>query len=123
MRQAQGSITIQTHGQGHHHITNEVRAWIEAQGMSTGVLTVFIQHVAASLTIREHADRDDLHTFFRRLEGMEEMVERRAALYTAQLSIPIRDGGMVLGARQGLFVYEYRDGGYDRHLVLHLIGE
>ena len=41
--------------------------WLAACGISTGLLTIFIQHTSASLTIQENADPDvqaDLKDFF-----------------------------------------------------------
>ena len=71
----------------------------------TGLLTVFIQHTSASLTIQENADPDvipDLNDFFGRLvpednrlyrhtvEGPDDMPAHiRAALTQTQLSIPV----------------------------------
>jgi secondary thiamine-phosphate synthase enzyme len=124
MRQAQDIINFRTRGQGHHDITPEVKAWVARQDMNTGLLTVFIQHVLASLSIRQHSDRDDLLTFFRRLEGSDdEVVPRPTHLYATQVSIPIRDGSLALGARQGLFLLEQLESPNTRQLVLHLIGE
>lgn len=124
MRQAQDVINFRTRGQGHHDITPEVKAWVARQDMNTGLLTVFIQHVLASLSIRQHSDRDDLLTFFRRLEGSDdEVVPRPTHLYATQVSIPIRDGALALGTRQGLFLLEQLESPNTRQLVLHLIGD
>ncbi|HLN22731.1 MAG TPA: YjbQ family protein [Patescibacteria group bacterium] len=123
MKQAQDVLNIRTRGQGHHDITSEVSAWVARQGMQTGLLVVYIQHVLASLSIRQHSDHDDLHTFFRRLEGDEDMAPRPSHLYATQICIPLRDGALTFGAQQGLFLLEQRDSANTRHLVLHLIGE
>ena len=74
-------------------------------GLRTGLLTVFVQHTSASLTIQENADPDvvrDLKTFFSRLvpeddrlyrhtiEGPDDMPAHiRAALTQTHLSIPV----------------------------------
>ena len=74
----------------------------------TGLLTVFIQHTSASLTIQENADPDvvyDLNQFFGRIvpednrlyrhtaEGPDDMPAHiRAALTLTQLSIPVDAG-------------------------------
>lgn len=125
MKQAQDILNIRTRGQGHHDITAEVRAWVARQDMQTGLLTVFIQHVLAALAVRQITDRDDLHSFFRRLEGVDEdmMIPRPNNLYATQLTIPVRDGDLALGTRQALTLLEQRDSPNTRHLVLHLIGE
>jgi len=124
MRQVQDILNVRTLGEGHHDITTEIASWVTLQGMRTGLLTIFIRHVLASLSLRQHADRDDLQTFFSRLEGAEpDIVPRPTTLYATELSIPVRDGKMALGARQGLYLLEQHDGPNTRQLVLHLIGE
>ena len=123
MRQAQDILNIRTRGQGHHDITGEVSAWVTRQGVETGLLVVFIQHVLASLAVRQRSDRDDLHSFFRRLEGDDDVLPGPITVYATQLSIPVRDGLLALGTRQGLFLLEQRETAHTRQLVLHLIGE
>ncbi len=107
--------------------------------MRQGLLTVFIQHTSASLTIQENADPDvihDLNIFFGRLvpednrlyrhtmEGPDDMPAHiRAALTLTQLSIPVEEGRMVLGTWQGIYVFEHRAVHHRRHVVLHLLGE
>ena len=107
--------------------------------MRTGLLTVFIQHTSASLTIQENADPDvvhDLETFFERLvpddrrlyrhtiEGSDDMPAHiRAALTQTHLSIPLYDGRLTLGTWQGIYVCEHRTVPHRRTVVLHLMGE
>jgi secondary thiamine-phosphate synthase enzyme len=70
MRQATERLGFRTGGRGLHDITAELTAWVAVQGMSTGLLTVFLQHTSASLTIQENADPDvlrDLDDFLARL--------------------------------------------------------
>lgn len=123
MKQAQDILTIRTHHQGHHNITAEVANWLGKQNITTGLLVLMIQHVLASLTIRVNTDRDDLHSLFRHFEGDDLPGQSAVPLYSTQLSIPVRDGQMTLGARQGVYVHEDRDLGQTRRIVVHLIGE
>lgn len=113
--------------------------WLNGQNVRTGLLTVFIQHTSASLTIQENADPDvihDLNTFFHRLvpedqrlyrhtaEGSDDMPAHiRAALTQTQLSIPVEQGRMSLGTWQGIYVFEHRASPHRRLVVLHVIGE
>lgn len=46
----------------------------------------------------------------------------RAALTAASLSIPVYGGKVMLGAWQGLYVFEHRDAPHRREVLLHLIG-
>jgi secondary thiamine-phosphate synthase enzyme len=104
-----------------------------------GLLTIFVQHTSASLTIQENADPDvvhDLNTFFDRLvpedsrlyrhtvEGPDDMPAHiRAALTLTQLSIPVEGGRMALGTWQGVYLFEHRAAPHRRSVLLHLIGE
>ena len=117
----------------------QMSSWLESAGIRSGLLTVFVQHTSASLTIQENADPDvvhDLNTFFNRLvpednrlyrhtcEGPDDMPAHiRAALTLTQLSIPVEDGRMALGTWQGVYLFEHRAAPHRRTVLLHLIGE
>ncbi|MBW7852079.1 MAG: YjbQ family protein [Rhodospirillales bacterium] len=125
MKQAQDVLTIRTHHQGHHDITGEIDAWLEKQKVTTGLVIMLIQHVLASMTIRNKSDRDDLHALFKQFESGQSLPGQSAVpLYSTQLSIPVRGGKMALGPRQAVCVHEDREtGGQSRHIVVHFIGE
>ncbi len=137
MRQASGTIEIETRGQGLVDVTGEVAAWVEAQGMEEGLLTLFCRHTSASLLIQENAApaaRRDMERFFARTapegggyehdeEGPDDMpAHLRAALTQTQLSVPLAGGRLVLGTWQGIFLFEHRRAPHRRSLALHLIG-
>ena len=125
MKQAQTVLSIQTRRQGNSDITRQVATWVGDQAIATGLLTVFLQHISAHLTLQEHADRDDLTTFFSRFEGAPtgDYGEFTGAITAASLAIPISDGAMALGPRQRIYLHEHRENPQSRHLVLHLVGE
>ena len=139
MRQCSHQIHVPTRGKGLYEITAPVAGWLETLGITTGLLTVFVQHTSASLTVQENADPDvvhDLNTFFSRLvpednrlyrhtiEGPDDMPAHiRAALTLTQLSIPVRGGAMALGTWQGLYLFEHRSSPHRRSVILHLLGE
>ena len=139
MKQKTTNLQVSTRGKGLYEFTHEAERWIAACGISTGLLTIFIQHTSASLTIQENADPDviaDLNDFFGRIapednrlyrhtvEGPDDMPAHiRAALTATQLSIPVIAGEMTLGTWQGLYVFEHRDAPQRRRLVLHVFGE
>jgi secondary thiamine-phosphate synthase enzyme len=130
---------VSTRGKGLYEITRDVRNWVGGQNVKSGLLTIFIRHTSASLIIQENADPDvrrDLTEFFERLvpentpwfrhttEGGDDMPSHiRAALTSAQLSIPVLDGQPALGTWQGIYVFEHRSGAQFRRIVLHVIGE
>lgn len=139
MRQFSHEISVATSGKGFYEITGEAGGWLGGLGISEGLLTVFIRHTSASLTIQENADPDvvrDLEKFFSRLvpendplythttEGPDDMPAHvRAALTQSQLSIPVARGRMSLGTWQGIYVFEHRRHPHKRHVALHVIGE
>lgn len=142
MRQAQTTLDVATPGQGLVEITGEVASWTTAQGIATGLLTVFVRHTSASLVIQENADPDvrrDLETFFAALvktdhegvglyrhssEGPDDMPSHiKGALTATTLSIPVANGCAMLGTWQGIFLFEHRARAHIRHVVLHLIGD
>ena len=119
-------------------ITGEVRAWLESQGVTTGLLTLFCRHTSASLLIQENAApavRSDLEKYFAAIapedptrydhddEGPDDMpAHLRTALTGVQLSIPVSAGRMALGTWQGIYLFEHRHSRHRRSLALHLIG-
>ena len=139
MTQFTHRLQVATRGKGLYSITKEIGSWTAMQGLRTGLLTVFIQHTSASLTIQENADPDvvrDLNEFFERLvpedaswyrhtaEGPDDMPAHiRAALTPAQLSVPLVDGSLALGTWQGIYLFEHRASPHRRSVVLHLAGE
>jgi len=139
MKQAQHRLTVSTSGQGLYEVTRDVAAWLAAQDIDDGLLTLFCRHTSASLTIQENADPDvlrDLRDFFKKLapedprlyrhtiEGPDDMPAHiKSALTNVQLSIPVSGGQMALGTWQGIFLFEHRDHPHERELALHLVGE
>ncbi len=132
-------LYIATRGKGLYEITRQVADWVSESAPQTGLLTLFIQHTSASLTIQENADPTvtrDLSEFFERIapenerwyshqaEGADDMPAHiRAALTATQISIPVLEGALVLGNWQGIFVFEHRDAPHRRSVILHLIAE
>ena len=67
MRQATGQIEVQAERQGLHDVTRQIGEWVAAQGIESGLLTIFCRHTSASLLIQENAAPDarrDLEAFF-----------------------------------------------------------
>jgi len=107
--------------------------------LQEGILTLFLQHTSASLTIQENADPDVLHdldNFFNSLvpdgaaqythtaEGPDDMPAHiRASLTDVSLSIPVLEGKMRLGTWQGVYIFEHRTSPHIRTLALNFIGE
>ena len=56
MLQASHALTVATRGKGFTEITGELARWLESIAAEDGLLTVFVCHTSASLTIQENAD-------------------------------------------------------------------
>jgi len=139
MRNVATTLRVRTSGSGLLEITSEVRAWLESQKVTTGLLTLFCRHTSASLLIQENAARAvrrDLEKYFAALapedpsryehndEGPDDMpAHLRTALTGVQLSIPVVEGALALGTWQGIYLFEHRRSPHQREVVLHLIGE
>ncbi len=132
------SLSTTTNGPGLYEITESVVNWCQQQGLQFGLLTLFIRHTSASLTIQENADPDvclDLQDFFNRIaphhgpyrhsaEGPDDMPAHiRTALTQTQLTIPLHQGHLALGTWQGIYVFEHRDHQQRRQVAMHLMGE
>lgn len=139
MKQAHGELSVSTRGKGLVDITRDVTGWVAGQGIASGLLTVFIRHTSAGLTIQENADPDvlrDMTEFFERLapenapwfrhttEGPDDMPAHiRTTLTSVSLSIPVRGGRPALGTWQAIYVFEHRSVPHRRQVLLHLLGE
>jgi secondary thiamine-phosphate synthase enzyme len=139
VKQAQLDLRVPTRGKGLYDITRQIASWAENQKIATGLVTVFISHTSASLTIQENADPDvqrDIREFFERLvpedtpwfrhtiEGPDDMPSHiRSVLTSPQLSIPVRAGRLALGNWQAIYVFEHRSEHQSRNVIVHLIGE
>ena len=138
MTQHAHTIQIATRGKGFYPFTRDVAQWVSSLNLRTGLLTLFVQHTSASLTIQENADPDvvrDLADYFERLapendpryrhqdEGPDDMPAHiRSALTQTSLSIPVVHGRMALGTWQGIYLFEHRVAPHLRSVVLHVTG-
>jgi len=138
MHQTTHTLSTNTHGPGLYEITAAVVDWCQQQSIGDGLLTLFIQHTSASLTIQENADPDvclDLQDYFSRIaphngpyrhtdEGPDDMPAHiKTALTQTQLTIPLQQGRLALGTWQGIYVFEHRDHRQRRRVVMHLLGD
>jgi secondary thiamine-phosphate synthase enzyme len=128
---------IDTHGPGFTDITARVRKWLAESGAANGVLTIFLRHTSASLTIQENADPDvlaDLADVLDRLapesagyrhevEGPDDMPAHIKSMLTAtSLTIPVLAGDLALGTWQGVYLIEHRAAPHRREALLHFLG-
>lgn len=138
MNHYQQLLTIQTTGKSFAKITSKVQSVVAESGIETGLCTVFVRHTSASLVIQENADPDvlqDLSNFFAKLvpedgrsyihdaEGPDDMPAHiRSALTKTSEQIPINRGRLLLGTWQGIYLWEHRQRGHQREVVVHITG-
>ena len=118
-------------------ITPKLVAWLHSFKARDGLLTVFLRHTSASLTIQENASpsaRADLIEALNRLapessayrhnsEGADDMPAHiKAMLTSVSLSIPVFEHSPALGQWQGVFVIEHRKRPAPRDVLVHFIG-
>ena len=123
----------------HRFITDELVDWVRRERAADGLLTVFIRHTSASLTIQENADPDvlrDLDDHFRRLapedpslyrhtaEGPDDMPAHvRSVLTQTGLSLPVQGGRCELGTWQGVYLWEHRHAAHRRRITVTVHGD
>ena len=131
-------IDVHTDNQGLTEITHIVRDRVRSTNALAGLCTVFICHTSASLVIQENADtsaRRDLENWICKLvpesdplythtlEGPDDMPAHIKTMLTAtSLGIPVKDGDLLLGIWQGIFLFEHRHGQHNRKIIVHVSG-
>lgn len=134
---ASSILIVESVGEGFVDITNEVNAFVADVGAESGVLTLFLRHTSASLTIQENADPDvlrDLVTALRRLapaeggwrhttEGPDDMPAHVRTMLTAtSLQVPVVSAQPMLGTWQAIYLIEHRARPHQREVVLQFVG-
>ena len=136
----QKEISLAPRPRGFHLITAEiVREVPEISHYSAGLVHIFIKHTSASLAVNESYDPDvrlDMESHFNHLvpenapyfvhtyEGPDDMPAHiKAALLGSSVTVPISQGRLNMGAWQGIYLCEHRDGGRQRRLVVTVTGQ
>jgi secondary thiamine-phosphate synthase enzyme len=134
----QKALNVRTVGKSLQNITKSIQTAVVDSGIQVGICHLFLRHTSASLTIQENADPDvleDLANFFSKLvpegdhyihstEGYDDMPAHiRTVLTKTSEQIPIARGQLVLGVWQGIYVWEHRQVGHNRELVIHISGD
>ncbi len=137
MTDYQQIFKIKTIGKSLCKITDQVENVVANSGINTGLCTLFLRHTSASLLIQENADPDvlkDLANFLAKLvpegatyihdaEGPDDMPAHiRTALTHTSEQIPIAHNKLLLGTWQGIYLWEHRQRGQIRELVVHISG-
>lgn len=113
--------------------TRQISGIISGNGWLDGVLTLFVPHTTAGVTINENADPDvarDMETYFEKLvphsdgfrhaEGNSD-AHIKASLVGVSLQVIVKDGRPCLGTWQGIYFCEF-DGPRRRRLQVAFAG-
>ena len=133
------TLEITTTGQKLYEFTDKTTNWINKLNFKNGILNLSIQHTSASLIVQENADPDvqiDLIDYFNKLvpmnnelyvhttEGKDDMPSHiKSALTNNQISLSVKNGNLLLGTWQGLYLFEHRIKNQKRSIIHHFIGE
>ena len=139
MKQEFYNLQINTNGQKLYEFTNQTIEWINNNNFKNGMLNLSIQHTSASLIVQENADPDvqtDLINYFNKLapmddklyihttEGKDDMPAHiKSALTNNQISLSIKEGELLLGTWQGLYIFEHRIHQQKRLIIHHYLGD
>jgi secondary thiamine-phosphate synthase enzyme len=137
LQQAHHLIAVETKGPGFTDVTARATGWLDTIAAGDGLLTLFIRHTSASLTIQENADPDVLRDLLAALEraaprsaryrhsteGPDDMPAHiKSMLTAATLAVPVVSGKAVLGTWQAIYLIEHRDRARRREIMLHYVG-
>ena len=138
MKQEFYNLQLHTDGQKLYEFTDQTIEWINKHNFKNGILNLSIQHTSASLIVQENADPDvqtDLIKYFDKLapmdnklythttEGKDDMPAHiKSALTNSQISLSIREGTLLLGTWQGIYLFEHRLNPQTRTVIHHFLG-
>ena len=139
MKQEFYNLKINTGGQKLYEFTNLTIEWINKNKFKNGILNLSIQHTSASLIVQENADPEvqtDLLNYFDKLvpmdnnlyihtaEGKDDMPAHiKSTLTNNQIALSIKEGELLLGTWQGLYLFEHRLNTQNRIIIHHFIGD
>ena len=128
---------VSTNGPDLYELTSQIEKWVEGDGL----LTLLVKHTSASLLIQENADPEVKFDFIQYLEklvppssspemsylthtyeGPDDMPAHiKSGLLPTTLSIPVKNGQMMLGTWQGIYLVEHRVSPRKREIVASLL--
>ena len=138
MKQDFFNFKMNTNGQKLYEFTDQAINWIIKNNFKNGILNLNIQHTSASLIVQENADPDvqtDLINYFNKLapmdnslymhttEGKDDMPAHiKSSLTNNQITLSIKNGKLILGTWQGLYLFEHRLAPQTRKILFHFLG-
>ncbi|MCL7385726.1 MAG: secondary thiamine-phosphate synthase enzyme YjbQ [Thaumarchaeota archaeon] len=134
-----GELSIKTKGEGDVvNITDMVSSATRSSGISNGIVNVFVVGSTAAVTTIEYepglvrdisdilervAPKNHPYKHHERWGDYNGHSHVRAALIGPSISVPLRDGRLVLGTWQQLVLLELDTRARERKVVLTIVGE
>jgi len=113
-------------------ITADVETLIKKSGVAAGIVTLFVPHTTAGVTINENADPSvtadmvkeinkivPFDDNYRHMEG-NSAAHIKSTLYSSSLTLIVEGGKLVLGTWQGIYFCEF-DGPRTRKLFVKVV--
>ena len=114
-------------------ITDRVQQAVSESGLSSGIVTVYVPHTTAGVTVNENADPDVVHdilaaldkavpwrqSFYEHGEG-NSAAHVKSSIVGCHVAVPLAKGRMTLGTWQGIYFCEF-DGPRTRKVVVAII--
>ena len=138
MKQDFFNFKMNTNGQKLYEFTDQAINWILKNNFKNGILNLNIQHTSASLIVQENADPNvqaDLINYFNKLapmdgslyshttEGKDDMPAHiKSSLTNNQITLSVKNGKLILGTWQGLYLFEHRLAPQSRKILFHFLG-
>ena len=122
-------LSIKTHKRNTFiDITSQIEDLVK--DVTEGIVTIYVPHTTAAVTINEHADPDVQSDILRKLSNLipkEDNYDHgegnsdahvKTSLIGASEHVIVKDGKLVLGTWQGIFFCEF-DGPRTRKIMVH----
>ena len=149
MEQIFSKLNFTTNGEGFTNISDDLNSFIQKNNFHSGVLNLTSLHTSCSLIINENADPNvlkDLKKFMKSIvpyncynslsndrekiyyehfqEGEDDMPAHiKTALTNTNLSLSFKEGEIILGTWQAIYLWEHRFNPKERSITVHIIGE
>ena len=136
MKQYTNKIEILSPGIKIQNITKLVEKKVHQSKIKNGLLNLSILNTTASIVVQENADPDvmkDIEVFFKNLvpmngnynhsiEGQDDMPAHiKSAITNNQISLSVKDGKLLLGTWQGIYLFEHRLNSQNRTIIHHFL--
>ena len=149
MEQIFSQLKFITNGEGFINITDDLNLFIKENNFNSGIFNLTSLHTSCSLTINENADPNvlkDLKKYMQSIvpydcysslsknkeeiyyqhyqEGADDMPAHiKTSLTNTNLSLSFKNGELMLGTWQAVYLWEHRFQKKERSINIHIIGE